>query len=582
MDRSALRASRGGPGAPGRSRAGSRAGSRWRPAGWVAVVALAAALVLGAGAPARAHATLVDSDPAEGAVLEAAPERIRLTFDEAVLGVPDGVQVVDARGGAVGSEAEVNGQELDVTLTDEVGEGTLVVVWRVVSEDGHPISGSLSFSVGAPSATVERPPAASSGAPEAPRGLSLVRWTGYLGLLLAVGLVAFTVLLLPTTAVADRSRGRLLTVLRLSGAIAVVAWTAALPLAAVYQLGGGASSLTEASTWAALATAEYVVTATVAVGVALAVGLAGRRPPARPPSRRRGLAAVAAGAAAVCAPALTGHTRAATPEALAVGVDMLHLVAGSVWLGGLVALALVLPDLAARGQEGAEVLTRFSGVAAGILAALVVSGSILTWRILGSWSALLGSGYGRLLMVKLAVVLVAVAIAAWNRYALLGRLQQAVRRRDRRAGARPVVRAAGAEAAVLVAVLLVTGLLVDRSPEAEASAPAAAETRPVVRTATLGEVEVRATMSPLVAGPTTVTIEMQDPAGEPFEGFEAPRARLATDRFDLGAVRVRSVAPGTYAAEVVLPAAGTWQLQVSLRVTEFENPVATLEFPVGG
>jgi copper transport protein len=130
-------------------------------------------------------------------------------------------------------------------------------------------------------------------------------------------------------------------------------------------------------------------------------------------------------------------------------------------------------------------------------------------------------------------------------------------------------------------VLLVTGVLVDRSPTPDTTA-AASSARPGVSTGTLGDVEVRATMSPAATGPSTVTIAMSDAAGEPFEGYEAPRARLSSDDVDLGDVPVQSVAPGSYAAQVVLPSPGTWRLQVSLRTTEFDNPVTTLEFTVEG
>src|SRR5690606_37390545 len=113
----------------------------------------------------------------------------------------------------------------------------------------------------------------------------------------------------------------------------------------------GPGALTKGSTWASLDPLEYAVTATVVLGVALAVVLLGRGLLDRP----RRVVALAACAVAACAPALTGHTRAATPEALAVGADMLHLVAGGIWLGGLVALVLVLPDLGGRRTLAAEV-----------------------------------------------------------------------------------------------------------------------------------------------------------------------------------------------------------------------------------
>ena len=296
------------------------------------------------------------------------------------------------------------------------------------------------------------------------------------------------------------------------------------------------------------------------------------------PAASRRLAALVAGAVAVVAPAFTGHTRAATPEALVVGADMLHLLAGSIWLGGLVGLALVLRDLADRGDVGAVVLARFSGLAAGVLVALVVAGSVLAWRIVGSWDALVSTGYGRLLLVKVAFALVAVAIAAWNRYRLLPALRASTRQRTRRAGADLLVRALVAEASVLVVVLAITGFMVDRSPQAEASA--VGRERNSVQTATLGDVTLQARLTPLTPGPNTLTLELTDSSGAPFEGFDAPRARLASDDVDLGPVALTNVGPGSYTADVVIPSPGTWRVQVSLRTSEFDNPVTTVEFRV--
>ena len=54
-------------------------------------------MVLGTAGPASAHATLIRTDPAEGAVLDAVPDQILFTFSEGVHGLPDGVQVFDAR-----------------------------------------------------------------------------------------------------------------------------------------------------------------------------------------------------------------------------------------------------------------------------------------------------------------------------------------------------------------------------------------------------------------------------------------------------------------------------------------------------
>jgi copper transport protein len=269
------------------------------------------------------------------------------------------------------------------------------------------------------------------------------------------------------------------------------------------------------------------------------------------------------------------------PEALVVAVDVLHLVAGAVWLGGLVALALVLTDLAAHDDAGAVVLGRFSTWAAGVLGVLVVAGSLLAWRIAGSWEALLDTGYGALLLVKVLLVLVAIAIAAWNRYALLPRLRGATRRRERLDATGLLVRTTVAEAGLLVAVLLVTGFLVDRSPEVDVAVASRADAGETAQQSLqLDDISAEVTLDPLGVGPSTVTLTMTDAAGEPVEGYEAPRLSLSTTDVDLGEVAVRNLGPGIYAGDLVLPTAGTWKVQVSLRTTKFDNPVRTVTFDV--
>lgn len=203
---------------------------------------------------------------------------------------------------------------------------------------------------------------------------------------------------------------------------------------------------------------------------------------------------------------------------------------------------------------------------------------MLAWRILGSWQALVDTDYGQLLLAKIAVVVAAVAIAAYNRWKLLPRLQQAAK-----GTTRPVVRATAIEGAVLAVALLLTGFLVDTSPESSSGpARAAAETNPDTQTTTLGDIQVRARLTPLTRGPNTITLRMTTAAGEPTEGVAPPVVRLSSDLAALGTVPLRQVSAGLYTAQVTLPAPGSWRMQVSLRVSEFANPVEELEFPVNG
>lgn len=556
----------------------SRRSRRIRTTALLALV-LVPAMLLGFAQPAHAHAHLVSTNPAEGAVLQTAPDRVLFTFDEAVRAVPGGVQVYGQQGEPVEAKPTVTGAELEVVLTARPGNGTTVITWRVVSDDGHPISGALTFSVGAPTPVTTPASNGSDAIPQVPWTLTLARVLGYLGLLLATGLVAFAAMFLPADPGTDQPRRRIATAARAAAAVAVAAWLAALPITAVYLLGGGPALLSQGATWSSLPPTEYAVAAAVVGGLAPAVALLSPGPA----SRQRRIAATAAAALAVTAPALVGHTRAASPELLVIGTDALHLLAGSVWLGGLAGLALTLPALSSRGAAAAEVLARFSTAAAGILAALVATGSLLVWRILGSWTALVGTSYGRLAMAKIGIVLAALAIAAWNRWSLLPGLQRAATRTSRQAHARPVVRATAIEGAVLAVAVLITGFLVDTSPEGGSRpASASAEANPDTHETTLGDIKVRASLTPLTRGSNTITLRLSTAAGEPTEGVAPPVVRLSADGATLGEVPLTQVSAGYYTAQVMLPVAGTWRMQVSLRVSQFTNPVGELEFVVRG
>ncbi|NHA01796.1 hypothetical protein G5V59_24565 [Nocardioides sp. W3-2-3] len=285
-------------------------------------------------------------------------------------------------------------------------------------------------------------------------------------------------------------------------------------------------------------------------------------------------------ALAVWSPALVGHTRAYEPSALLVVTDAVHLSAGAVWLGGLVGLVLTLPAVAGRPRDGALLLTRFSTLAGGLLAALALTGVLMGWRIVGSWSRLFGETYGRLLLVKVALVLVVVAIAAWNRFRLVPRVTEGVGHDDRRRGTGLVRRTVVAEAALLVAVLGVTGFLTQKPPGGEAPAtPATADTG--VATGLAGDdLKVLAVLDPGPGLQRRLIVQVQNLAGDPLDLYDAPAVALRNDDVDLGEIPVVPDGAGTYVADVVFPTAGRWKAQVSVRVDAFTSPVTTVDLDV--
>lgn len=126
------------------------------------VGAMSLALLLALPAPAQAHDTLLESDPADGDVLETSPEEITLSFSADVLDVSPLVRISDADGETVAEiTPTVDGTVATATLPEPLPAGDYEVAWRVVSSDGHPIEGTFALTVEQDPAAQENEPAAS-------------------------------------------------------------------------------------------------------------------------------------------------------------------------------------------------------------------------------------------------------------------------------------------------------------------------------------------------------------------------------------------------------------------------------------
>ncbi|MFV0134986.1 copper resistance protein CopC [Streptomyces sp. HMX87] len=396
-------------------------------------------LLLGGTGPASAHATLTSSDPADGTVLDRAPRRLTLAFTESVGLRDDSFRVLDPDGHRLRlGEAGHAGDRSDtarVTLPGGLGEGTYTVAWRVVSADSHPVSGAFTFSVGRPSATTA---SADTGPTEDPltKGLHTgARYLAYLAAALLIGAAAFALLCRPPDPAVLRRP------------LAAAWWTllaatvSLLALRAPYEAGTGPTAALDAGALGDTLTSRPGVLLAVRVGLLMsaAVFLAGvargagrvdgaspaaetgRAAPALETGRGTpaGGAVLAAGGVLAVPLALTWaaaeHAAAGIQVPVAMASAVLHLLATAVWLGGLVALLLVLRRSTPTAPLPAAVVARFSRTAFASVTVLVVTGVYQSWRGLGSWTALTGTSYGRLLLAKLGAVAVLLAAAALSR-----------------------------------------------------------------------------------------------------------------------------------------------------------------------
>ncbi|MFL6022819.1 MAG: copper resistance CopC/CopD family protein, partial [Marmoricola sp.] len=454
--------------------------------------------------PASAHTELLGSDPAAGAVVPQAPDQVTLTFNEPIRVVARAVHLFTAEGAELRSPATSVDSRVLVDLPGALAPGSYTLAWRVISADGHPVSGALVFSVGAPSSSVA-PVVRASGSGAVQVAISAVQALVYLGIFLAVGLIVFRQLLLPVEPAAEPVRSRLLTLARRGADVGFIASLLLLPLTTINQRGDRLVDLFAARSWEIdLGNPEPTAAIMAMFGLALAVTTSGNR-------RLQSVVPLAGGVLALSSLAVVGHSRSFGPQVLVIASDVTHVLAGSVWLGGLVGVAVTLRMLGESPGLAARTVGRFSAVAALLLVAVGASGTVLTWRILGSFHGFVDTSFGRTLLVKLSLVAVVVVLAGVNRWRLLPALSRDGASGGRSTGAR-LRRAVRIEGLLLIGVLAVTGVLVDRTPETGAAGPSRSVATARVDTAT-GTVRVRVALDPARVGSNTITIVLTDRTG---------------------------------------------------------------------
>ncbi len=376
---------------------------------WLGVVVGA---ILASPTAAQAHAVLVTSSPSAGSTVGAAPDAVVLEFDEPLAPSLSHAAVVDPTGRRL--TATVSGERMRVPLGATV-PGVYHVTWTTVSEvDGHTITGEFQFGVGV---------AVSSGATDGVRGagsgdvvVGVLRGVEYTLLILACGLVTLRHLAAGQVPVRDAARP--VAVALFVSALAVVAAEANLATegmsvrAIVDYLAIGGTGL---------ARLIALLCAAGLIGVAI---------------QRRRLSAYLVGGV-VIALAAAGHAANVDPPWLGIAVNALHVAASGVWAGGIVALAMqrVMGDWTVAGPK---LMASFARVAPWAFGTSIVMGVVQATELVGYWNGLIETAYGRILVVKVAVVV-----------AMIGLSAMALRRR-------PMVRT---EAVLAVAVVLAAGLL---------------------------------------------------------------------------------------------------------------------------
>lgn len=387
-----------------------------RRVGVFGFVSVAALFVL--AAPASAHAVLQGANPASQSNLSASPGSVTLEFTEKVDMRADGIQVLDEHLSSVqaGRPTHPSGQAKVVRASlPKLGKGLYTVTWRAVSEDSHPIQGAYTFGFRADASgnagrhLTAMATAGAKGDRTVGVLFGVMRFGVFVGLALLLGAGWFAAYLWPEGRQALRVRQLLIGSLVLTGVSTAVGFLLQGPYTSGKGLGDLFSSDQISVVWDSRFGKVWMLRLALLVVAALLLRMMMRhRGPL--PGWWFAIAGVA-GLALSATPGLAGHASTGRWTMIALPADMFHVLGMSVWLGGLVMLAIART----ADHAYARVAERFSGLALGAVVILVVTGTFQSIRQLQPISALWDANYGRILIAKLVAFAVVLLIAAWSR-----------------------------------------------------------------------------------------------------------------------------------------------------------------------
>jgi copper transport protein len=585
----------------------------------LALTALLVAMLVPA-APAGAHAILEQTSPARGVTVDRQPKLVEFRFSEPVEGSFGAVRVFNAHGDRVDDDEIVrpHGDDtMGVGLKDGLADGSYTATFRVISADSHPVAGGFVFSIGAPGVpgkTVAELTAASEVGPATDVGYGAARWITYSAIALSIGSLLFLLAVwLPAlggtaTAAAEwlEASTRFGNRLRKLLLIALVAGVLGEAALIVFQ-GANAAGTTF---WSALdmdvvqdvIDTRYGTVHLFACGAFLGAlvlfSARGWVPALRPATvGAQGLAgslrlerATLAGAALflgfiAISPALAGHASTQSPSTLLIPLDVLHVLAMSAWIGGLVVLVAVVPvatrvlPTTDRTRLLAAVLSRFSPLALGAVCVLLATGIVQSIVHLDALDNLIHTAFGRAILIKIGLLLLLIALGAYNQRRALPRLRAAAA-----AGESPgtvglaLRRSLRAEVALLAVVIGVTSALVSYAP------PTSAGSGPFSTTKAVGPLELQSTVDPAEVGRNEMHFYLfRARDGAQFDGTKRFTVRMTLPSKSIGPIAVRAIkgGPGHY----VVPAAdfgvkGDWEVKLVGLVSEFDQYETTIKVPI--
>ncbi|GIQ72596.1 copper resistance CopC/CopD family protein [Bradyrhizobium sp. RD5-C2] len=500
---------------------------------------------------ADAHAVLIAAEPADGSVVTEAPKMVVLRFNEAV--APTAVSLLDAAGKPRDVTIRAVDQSVMVTLPADLPQGTQVVSYRVVSQDGHPVAGSLLFSIGV---------VTGSAAPTGDGVLHALIWLArlglYLGLFAGVGGVFFAAWIGQGPA-----GGRLI---MWSLALGLIGTIASLGLQGVDLLNLPITGILTWAAWASAAGTSLFPALLLAIAAMLIAAVAWRSPSFGAAWTRTAVAMICVGLSL----SVSGHAANASPQWLTRTALFIHGVGLAFWMGALGPLAVLAWQ---RKDSLLRVLRRFSTLAMPVVALIALSGLALAVVQLESLGALIDTGYGNILLAKLVLVSLLLTLAALNRLVFTPAIAREFHR------TRPLQRSIALEFVLMIAILGLVALWRFTPPP---RVLAMSDDVPLAVHIHTDAAMFQVLIAPGKVGQNDFVLQLMNGDASPFAAKEATLTLSLPDRGIEPLERSAALGPDGYwhVKKVPLPVPGRWHMQIDALVTDFRKVTLEDDFEV--
>lgn len=530
-----------------------------------AVVLTAAALAVGMWPTSvSAHAALESSTPSANSVLESSPPEIVLDFDEEVESSLATIQLFDGDGGTVDVGVPAAGDDATVVTASlpTLEDGIYAVIWRVTSADGHSIDGAFSFQIGTAAAgdgqdLIDQVQDGAGTDPLVSWVYGVARFLALAGAMLAIGVGVWSLQGRPPLGGRPAVRAMLWVgwVTLLAGSVQ------SFLLFGAQSIGGDLTDAMSPDVWSDILHTQTGRMLLVRIVSSAVVGLAVLTWARHARTWWQGVAASAAVVTLVTFPA-AGHPNAQSPRLAWIAVDLLHLSAVTVWIGGLFALLLAGRVWLAE-PEAAPVVRRFSGTATVAIPVIVLTGIAQTMKLAGDLDDVTATTWGRVLLGKVMLAIVLIAIGGVSRWLL------------HHDGPASIRRTVVVEAVIGLIVIALAAAMLGHTPRPTVPA------QPFEQSVTANGVIAEVSISPGRVGSNEVHVLITPPGGSitPVAAASA-RVSLPAEGIPLSPIELNAEGSNHYSGRVTFPTSGEWTLELIIDLTESDSALLKTTVPI--